>query len=273
MSNQAIGIVDSGVGGFTVAHAVQQLLPHENIIYHGDGANAPYGNRKQSELVALSKHMVAFTNQKQVKLLLVACNTISCIANLYENEIKCPVLYVVKSGATGASTLDHNTIGVISTKFTHESGVYRRYIHEKSPEKRVISNYSTDLVQLIEDRTDTPESAKALEKSVKTVMTPLVDQNITACILGCTHYPLVSDAIAQCYPEIELLDPAVLMAQQAKDLLEKAGQLNKSGDLGRIGIYTTGEINGQENHAKRAKLQRISGIYQNESLDLENAII
>ncbi|MFI3250646.1 MAG: glutamate racemase [Eubacteriales bacterium] len=249
-----IGIIDSGIGGYTVARQIQSLLPHEDIIYFGDGANAPYGNRTPSELLALARYMVDFMNQNEVKLLLVACNTISCLSHQYQNEIKSPALFVVQSGAIGASTLSHRHIGVISTQFTHKNGVYARYIGEISQDKRIISNGSTNLVAMIEGEDPT------IAKEVRHCMEPLTAQNITACILGCTHYPLALDVFTKEYPEIEFLDPAHQMAIQAKNLLTEQKNLAPETKLGTMTVYTSGDPERQAPHLERAKLERISKI-------------
>ncbi len=252
MIQQPIGIIDSGIGGFTVATAVQALLPCENILYLGDGANAPYGNRSASELSQLAQYMVQFMNQSQVKLLLVACNTISCLASTYESQIQCPVLYVVKSGAKAVAELDYQKIGVISTMFTHEQGLYRRYIQEISPEKQVFSVGSRNLVRLIEENQGDEASRQAIHQELQEVLPPLVAEGVGCCVLGCTHYPLAKEALTHCFPSLPFSDPAEEMARQTKALLSKYNLLNPSG--GKLSVYTTGEPDLQPPHLLRAGL-------------------
>ena len=113
--NNPIGIIDSGIGGFSVVRRVQKQLPHENIVYFGDGANTPYGNHNAQDILALTRYMLAFMRQRRVKALLVACNTISCLLDEYRREMDCPVLSVVQAGAESVAQLPVERVGVIST--------------------------------------------------------------------------------------------------------------------------------------------------------------
>lgn len=252
MKNQPIGIIDSGIGGFTVAKSIQKALPHEDILYLGDGANAPYGNRTEEELIALAKYMVRFMNEQKVKLLLVACNTISCLSSHYEEEILSPVLYVAKSGARGVAKKEFEKIGVISTKFTHEKQMYQQFIQEISPEKQVFSCGSTHLVRLIEGNMGDASSREAIERELRSVIDPLLDCGIEALVLGCTHYPLADQELKTCYPNLILSDPAEEMSVEAKALLSDNNQLNLNG--GKLAVYTTGEVGLQAPHLERAGL-------------------
>lgn len=251
-TQESIGIIDSGIGGFTVAKAVANLLPKENILYLGDGANAPYGNRTETELVALAKYMVAFMNQHQVKLLLVACNTISCLAQHYEEEILPPVLYVVKSGAKGIAESNYETIGVISTVFTHNQGMYGKNIQAIAPKKKIFSAGSTHLVRLIEANQGDTASHKAISQELQQVISPLVEQGVEVCVLGCTHYPLALPVYQELFPQLPYSDPAEEMARQAQALLADNSLLNTSG--GKLTVYTTGEPSLQGPHLQRAGL-------------------
>lgn len=249
-NNSPIGIIDSGVGGFTVARSVQRLLPSENLIYLGDGANAPYGNRTGEELISLAKYTVGFMMSHQVKLLLIACNTISCLAQHYEDRITCPVLYVVKSGARGIATQNYQKIGVISTNFTHQQQMYARSILEISPEKQVLSQGSTHLVRLIEERDSA--SSEAICQELRHCIDPLLAQGVECCVLGCTHYPLAEQELQQCYPNLPFSDPAEHMAIEAAQLLREQNLENHAG--GRFDLFTTGEVSLQAAHLKRAGL-------------------
>lgn len=251
-SNGPIGIIDSGIGGFSVASSVRGLLPQEDILYLGDGANAPYGNRTQEELVALAQYMVEFMMSHQVKLLLVACNTISCLASAYESQITCPVLYVVKSGARGVAQENYQKIGVLSTNFTHQKGIYKESIGEISPEKQVISGGSTHLVRLIEENKGDDASSHAICEEIRHCIQPLVDQGAECCVLGCTHYPLAVKELKKSFPDLPFSDPARQMALEAQKLLCDNNLYNQSG--GKLTVYTTGEPSLQEDHLKRAGL-------------------
>lgn len=266
MKRRPIGIIDSGIGGFSVAKSIRQSLPQEDIIYLGDGANAPYGNRTAQELTALASYMVEFMNQQEVKLLLVACNTISCLASTYEHNIQSPVLYVVKAGAQGVATQSYRKVGVISTNFTHQKGMYSQYIQEINPNMEVLSAGSTHLVRLIEENTGDRASTLAMEEELNSVISPLVEKGIECCVLGCTHYPLASGQLAHCFPNLPFSDPAEEMARQARELLSSQQLLSDCG--GSLTVYTTGETSLQEAHLKRANLFPVTDILHHKPLSL-----
>lgn len=266
-SSRPIGIIDSGIGGYTVAKSVQHLLPSEDLLYLGDGANAPYGNRRGEELISLAKYTVSFMMDQEVKLLLVACNTISCLSSAYEAQITCPVLYVVQSGARGASKEDFQKIGVISTNFTHQKEMYRRSIQEITPEKEVFSQGSTHLVRLIEENQGDQASSEAICQELRDCIDPLLAQGAECCVLGCTHYPLAEKELALCYPQLPFCDPAEQMALEAKALLLKYNMENSSG--GKLDVFTTGDPALQVDHLKRAGLYPPTSIQHYPPLKLE----
>lgn len=128
-----IGILDSGIGGFSVVRQVQRTLPGEELVYFGDGAHIPYGNHPEDKIVAMARYMFRFMEDHHVKALLVACNTISCVIGQCEGEVSCPTFNAVQAGAEAAARLSVDKIGVISTVFTHNSRCYPEGILARSP--------------------------------------------------------------------------------------------------------------------------------------------
>ena len=133
--NSPIGVLDSGIGGFSVVRQVQKLLPGEDLLYFGDGAHIPYGNHAEGTIIALARYMFDFMESRQVKALLVACNTISCVIDRCEDAVSCPTFNAVQAGADAVAGLDVEKVGVISTVFTHNARCYPRRILAQSPEK------------------------------------------------------------------------------------------------------------------------------------------
>lgn len=133
-----IGILDSGIGGFSVVRQVQRTLPGEELVYFGDGAHIPYGNHPEDKIVAMARYMFRFMEDHHVKALLVACNTISCVIGQCEGEVSCPTFNAVQAGAEAAARLSVDKIGVISTVFTHNSRCYPEGILARSPKKLVV---------------------------------------------------------------------------------------------------------------------------------------
>ena len=196
-ANSPIGVLDSGIGGFSVARAVQRLLPAEQLIYFGDGAHIPYGNHPEDKIVAMARYMFSFLEQRRVKALLVACNTISCVIDRCADAVSCPTFNAVQAGADAVSRLDVDRVGVISTVFTHNSRCYPQRILAQSPKKLVVLSCGCpDLARLVEHNLGDPGGMAAVEADLHQELDHMVyDDHIQCCVLGCTHYPLVSDTI------------------------------------------------------------------------------
>ena len=150
-ANSPVGVLDSGIGGFSVALKMQQQLPHENLLYFGDGGNMPYGNHSAEEILTMTRYMLRFMEERGVKALLVACNTISCLIDQYRNDMSCPVLSVVEAGAETAASMPVKRVGVISTCFTHSTRCYPDSIEKRAPEKSVFSHGCPDLARQVEN--------------------------------------------------------------------------------------------------------------------------
>ena len=219
--NRPIGIIDSGIGGFSVARRVRRQLPHENLLYFGDGGNNPYGNHTAGEILSLTRYMLDFMHQRKVKALLVACNTISCLINEYRREMDCPVLSVVQAGAESVAHLPQKRVGVISTCFTASTGCYPALIAQLSPEKQVFSRGYKNLAAMVEHGA----SQQAIDEELRENLDDLVHHDeVECCLLACTHYPLVEDHIHRLYPQLQLVDPADRMAQELERCLKRTAR-------------------------------------------------
>lgn len=270
--NSPIGVLDSGIGGFSVARQLQRLLPGEDLLYFGDGANIPYGNHSRDRIITLARYMFEFMEQRRVKALLVACNTISCVIGACEDAVSCPTINAVQAGADAVAELDVDKVGVISTVFTHNSRVYPKKITERSPKKMVVLSCGCpDLARLVEHNLTNPEGMRDVEANLKLELDDMVlREKIQACVLGCTHYPLVEDSIQKLYPGLPLIDPAVRMALDTKDYLERSGLLKQGKAPGELDIFTTGSVEEYEQRARQVGLTRIRGVFPYPALKLSN---
>lgn len=256
-----IGIIDSGIGGFSVALKVQQLLPHENLLYLGDGANTPYGNHTADEILKLTRYMLKFMREHSVKALLVACNTISCLIDSFQNEMDCPVLSVVSSGAKAVADLPFKKIGIISTCFTASTNCYPDEINKISPSKDVINHGCPNLAGLIEQNLGNAAAGSLIDRDIRENLEVLVNKDhIECCVLGCTHYPLVADHINRIYPGLRLVDPARQMALELKEYLLGEDLLNNNTASGRLDIYTTKGVDEYRLKAQKVGLDPISSV-------------
>ncbi len=252
--NRPIGIIDSGIGGFSVARRVRRQLPHENLLYFGDGGNNPYGNHTAGEILSLTRYMLDFMHQRKVKALLVACNTISCLINEYRREMDCPVLSVVQAGAESVAHLPQKRVGVISTCFTASTGCYPALIAQLSPEKQVFSRGYKNLAAMVEHGA----SQQAIDEELRENLDDLVHHDeVECCLLACTHYPLVEDHIHRLYPQLQLVDPADRMAQELERCLKENRQISRRSEPGTLEIYTTADPQDYIRAARRAGLEGV----------------
>lgn len=221
--NSPIGVFDSGVGGLTVVRALMERLPFENIIYFGDSARVPYGVKSVETIRHYTGQIAEFLLAKQVKLLIIACNTMAAVAaDAVRTQSPVPVLDVIEAGAVGALAATRNKqIGVIATPTTVNSDAYAQSIHRCDPEARVYSQACALLVPLVEEGwLDHPVTRLTAQDYLKTVLA----QGVDTLVLGCTHYPLLKPLLQEVVgPSVRLIDSAQAMAQRTAVLLKQQG--------------------------------------------------
>ena len=263
MSDQTspVGILDSGIGGFSVARQVQKLLPGENLLYFGDGAHIPYGNHRAETIAALAGYMFRFMEERGVKALLVACNTISCVIDACKDAVSCPIFNAVQAGADAVAGLEVDKVGVISTVFTHTSRAYPNKILARSPRKLVVLSCGCpDLARLVEHSLGSPEKMPQVEENLRLELDHMVlKDKVDCCVLGCTHYPLVADSIRKLYPALPLVDPAEEMARALRAYLNREGLANPEGP-GTLSVYTTGDVEEYTLRARQVGLERVAKV-------------
>ncbi|MDD5171132.1 MAG: glutamate racemase [Syntrophales bacterium] len=216
-----IGVFDSGVGGLTVVRALMERLPFENIIYFGDTARVPYGIKSVDTIMRYTSEITDFLLKQQVKLLIVACNTIASVAyDTVTERSPVPVLEVINAGARQAVSITRNkNIGVIGTPTTINSNAYARTIYGHDPSIRVFSQACALFVPLVEEGwLDHPVTRLTAQEYLK----PVLAEHIDTLVLGCTHYPLIKALLQEVVgPDISLVDSAEAMAQLTAELLMK----------------------------------------------------
>lgn len=247
-----IGVFDSGIGGLTVVAALQELLPSETIFYIGDTARVPYGGKSRKTVERYSIEIGGLLLAEQSKILVVACNTASALAVPRMQDIfKVPVQGVVAPGAAAAVKATNNKrIGVIGTRATIASGAYEHAITTLEPAARVFSGACPLLVPLIEEGMfDDPVTDQLLGR----YLAPLLDQGVDTLVLGCTHYPLLREAIARSAgPGVTLVDSARNCALAVKDLLATHGIAAPPERLGRLDVALTDSTEGFLRTAEKA---------------------
>ncbi len=221
--NAPIGVFDSGIGGLTVAREIMRQMPDEHIVYFGDTARVPYGSKSKSTVIRFSRQIAHFLRTKQVKAIVIACNTASAHAlEVLEAEQDIPVLGVIKAGAqVAADTTKNGRIGVIATRGTVDSGMYEQVLRQIDPEFRIFSKACPLFVPLVEEGLThdfiTEEIAKRYVKDLQY-------KDIDTLILGCTHYPLLRSLLGKVMgEEVTLVNPAYETAIELKQLLQEKG--------------------------------------------------
>ncbi|WP_284640983.1 glutamate racemase [Paenibacillus silviterrae] len=226
---QPIAILDSGVGGLTVAKEIMRQLPKESIIYFGDTARAPYGPRPAEEVARFTHQVIDYLCELSPKMVVIACNTATAVAlDEARSRLAVPVVGVIHPGARAAIKMTRNqVVGVIGTEGTIRSDAYTTALRQICPGIQVISLACPDLVPLVEKGIFDPnEVAPIVERSLM----PLRQHPIDCLILGCTHYPYLSDSISEFMgPHVNLISSAEETAREISTLLYHRGLL--AGDM------------------------------------------
>lgn len=218
-----LGVFDSGLGGLTVVRAVSRLLPGETMVYFGDTARLPYGNKSQQTVTRLSLEALRFLEHQGIKALVVACNSASALAlDALQAESPVPVLGVVHAGARRAAEVTQSgRVGVIGTHATVASGCYERELERIRTGFTVTSAACPLFVPLVEEGwIDHPVTREIAGEYLH----PLRRASVDTLILGCTHYPLLREVIQEVMgPEVTLIDSGEAVAGELQETLDRLG--------------------------------------------------
>ena len=225
----AIGVFDSGIGGLTVLQQIIECLPSENTVYLGDTARAPYGTKSVETVLRYSFENTEFLVEKDVKLVVVACNTSTAIAlTRLQDTLSIPVFGVIEPGVRRAIRSTRNKkVGVIGTEATIQSGAYTRALKEADSAVEVYSRACPLFVPLVEEGwTDSP----VVEMTTKAYLGSLKQSGIDTLILGCTHYPLLKKTIRNFMGRgVRLVDSAEETAREVAGALKKGALTRRNG--------------------------------------------
>jgi glutamate racemase len=236
--DSAIGVFDSGIGGLTVLHQIIETLPRENTIYLGDTARAPYGTKSVETVLRYSFENSQFLVDKDVKIVVVACNTSTAIAlDRLQDTLTIPVVGVIEPGVRRAvKSTKNKRIGVIGTEATIQSGAYTRALKAADAKIEVYSRACPLFVPLVEEGwTDNA----VVEMTVQAYLGSLKQSGIDTLILGCTHYPLLKKAIRKFIGgTVRLVDSAEETANEVEQVLKQAALDRKAGKGGHSFFVT-----------------------------------
>lgn len=241
MNNGPIGVFDSGLGGLTAVKELRRILPGEDIIYFGDIGRVPYGNRGRDTIISYTKQDIAFLLSQKVKTLVAACGTVSSTFPPEEGA-KLPVFYtgVVQAAALAAvKATKSGRIGIIGTEVTIASGSYQAALRDISPQIYSVGNACPLFVPLVENGhfgKNDPMAALAAEEYLK----PIQKADVDTLILGCTHYPLLAETLAnQMGPQVTLIDPGKETALHLRDYLTETEFLNNKKTGGKVEYFVS----------------------------------
>ncbi|MBP7527153.1 MAG: glutamate racemase [Syntrophorhabdaceae bacterium] len=229
MQKLAIGMFDSGVGGMTVFKEVKELLPHEHIIYFGDTARVPYGNKSPRMVTKYALESALFLLTKGIKLLIIACNTSSAFAlQILQRRMPVPVIGVISPGATEAVRhTKSGRVGVIGTRTTIKSTAYERSIRKLNAGMEVFSRACPLFVPIVEEGLEHDEIARLMAEKY---LGDLRETGIDVLVMGCTHYPVLEDVIRQTMGSgVEIVHSGKETAKEAFKILEERDLFNKRG--------------------------------------------
>ena len=232
LKNQPIGIFDSGVGGLTVANAIKQTLPGESLIYFGDTAHLPYGDKSAESIINYSTKITDFLISHDAKVVLIACNSASASAYEQLKEIygeRVIIMDVINPVVDYVGSKNYDKIGVIGTKRTIDSATYEKKLKNVNPRIEVVSLPTPLLVPMIEEGFIFDDISNAI---LRTYLTTPKLAGIQALILGCTHYPIIRNQINKIFNfEVSIIDTAGIVSSILKKKLEERGLLNDSGKV------------------------------------------
>lgn len=236
MNNNPIGIIDSGIGGLSVWQEIVKLLPHESTMYLADSKNLPYGEKSEAEVYALSKQLIPFLLEKKIKLVVIACNTItvSALEKLRKDFPDIPIVGTVPVVKTAAAVSKNKRIGILSTKRTAESTYQKELIQTFAADCTVTNLGTNELVPMV-------ESGYIDEEKLKHELEPLMQAEVDTVALGCTHFPFLRNELQEILEQgVQILDSGEAIARQVKRILEKEKVLSDA-QMPEYIFYTTGE--------------------------------
>jgi len=260
-----IGVFDSGVGGLTVLRALRAALPAEDFLYLGDTARLPYGTKSRESIVRYSIQAAGALVDRDIKCLVVACNTASAVAleELRRKLDPLPVVGVLEPGARAACEASKNgRIAVLATEGTVQGGAYQAAIHRIRPAAQVIAQACALFVALAEEGwTEGPLVEGIVRRYLEPIFSPAIEPHPDCLVLGCTHFPVLQPVIRSVLEsDIAIVDSAETTTREVLKLLTASRLANDSGRRGRISLMAT---DGQYRFA------RVGGLFFGESVSPE----
>ncbi len=232
MDNRPIGFFDSGLGGLTCIEPMMKSLPNERVIYFGDTARTPYGSKAVSTIKTFTNQIADFLVSKDVKMLVIACNTITstCLEDLRKWYPELPIIGIIQPAAERAvrACSEENRVGVIATKVTVATGAYSNAINNIDENIKVSSVACPAFVPLIEEGIINND---IMDLTIRYYMEDFILENrIDTMILGCTHYPLIRSNIERIFPDLRIINPSEEIVKRIRAVLAERDMFAEDSD-------------------------------------------
>ena len=249
LNNRPVGFFDSGVGGLSVYARFRDALPNENTLYFGDTANLPYGNKSKDELVGFARRILDFYKEKNVKAVVIACNTSSAQAyDIIKGEYDFKIYPIIQTSAKGiGEKYSFNKIGVFATPATIESGVYKRELQKYKSNIEVYEMSCPNWVSIVENSLYEEEASIT---DVKNQVEKMLEHKPDKIIMGCTHYPYLMNILTKFAQKDMFIDPAEIFVECIKKDFIKNDLLNCSDTRGVEQIFVSSNPNDFIRNAK-----------------------
>lgn len=240
-SSRPIGVLDSGVGGLSVLREIRRALPGEDLIYVADSAYSPYGDRDERLIARRVDHIAAFLQGLRAKAIVVACNTATGVAvDELRRRLSVPVVAIEPAVKPAVALTRSRKVGVLATTRTLSSARFSRLVDTFAAGVEVIPRPCPGLVELIEAGEFRSEATRTL---IGNVVAPLRKAGVDTIVLGCTHYPFVSDVIQEAVGrDVTIIDPSAAVARELKRRLDMAHLSAPEVAGGSEAFYTTGDV-------------------------------
>ena len=248
LNNRPIGFFDSGVGGLSVYSKFRMRLPNENTLYFGDLAHLPYGNKSRDELIGYARSILNFYKDKQVKAVVIACNTSSAQAyDAIKNNYDFKIYPIIQSCASIIASYDIKKIGIFATPATVDSGVYTKELKKHNQNLLIKEIPCKDWVNIVESGQYADKSAV---ENIKRQLSEMLTFNPDKIILGCTHYPYLRPLLEKLVPGEIFIDPAEIFVKYIEKDLNKYHLLNSNNFSGKEEIFVSSKPENFMEHSK-----------------------
>lgn len=242
MDNRPIGFFDSGLGGLTCIPNLMKTFPKERIIYFGDTARTPYGSKATSTIKSFSLQIADFLVRNNVKMIVIACNTVSatCLFDLQQRYPDVPVVGIIRPAAEtiSKSCSTMNKIGIIGTKVTIQSGAYKEQVHRLNDELDIYETPCPAFVPLIEEGIIQND---IMDLTIKYYLDDFILENrLDTVVLGCTHYPLIRSNIKRLYPSLRIINPSEEIIHSIERILRERDML--AGDFDFENVFYASDL-------------------------------